>query len=359
MSKTDHTENEPEIKSNGHEPELELSTEEKIKAVIEKYKPYILRLWKVRRKLVMVNLIVAVLTVLYLLFIAKPYFVSTITILPDYGSKSSMLGSLGGLAAVAGVNIGESDPSGIYQNLIFSESVLKPVVYTKYKTEKYSEPVDLIRYFEIDPDESLEPELQKRDMFLQLFKILTKGKIKTDIDKFTKILTVTVVMPESKLSSDVVNKIAEKLDLYVRTQRKSYATEQSFYIEKRVKQVYDSLTISEERLKNYREQNRMVEQSPRLMLEQARLMRTVEILQTVYGELIKQLEISKIDEIKDVPVINIEESSEEPIKKAGPSRMIILIIICFFTLIISSMYLIFLPEIKKYIILVKGKYTVI
>ena len=40
-------------------------------------------------------------------------------------------------------------------------------------------------------------------------------------------------MPEAQLSADVANKLAESLDLYIRTQRKSYATEQSFYLEKR------------------------------------------------------------------------------------------------------------------------------
>ncbi len=57
----------------------------------------------------------------------------------------------------------------------------------------------------------------------------------------TKILNVTVTMPEAQLSADVANKLVESLDLYIRTQRKSYATEQSFYLEKRTSQIKDSL----------------------------------------------------------------------------------------------------------------------
>ena len=85
-------------------------------------------------------------------------------------------------------------------------------------------------------------------------------------------------MPEGQLSADVANKLAQSLDLYVRTQRKSYATEQSFYLEKRTSQIKDSLVIAEDKLKNFREQNRITAQSPNLLLEQGRLMRNVEIL---------------------------------------------------------------------------------
>lgn len=354
MSKTEYPDLKHEVESNGHEPAQELSTEEKIKAAVEKYRPYIMRLWQARWKLVMINGIVAVLTVLYLLFIAKPYFESTITILPEYGNKSSMLGQLSGLAAMAGMNLGEAEPTAIYENIIRSESVINPVVYNKYTTEEYSNPVNLIEYFEIEPDEDLKPDLQKRKMFLELYEELIKYKIKTNLDRKTTILTVTVEMPESKLSSDVANKIAEELDTYVRTQRKSYATEQSYYLEKRVKQVFDSLTMVEEKLKNFQEQNRMVSQSPKLMLEQARLIRAVEILQTVYAELTKQLEIAKIDEIKDAPVIDIQEEVNEPIIKTGPRRISILIIILFLSSILSVAYIIFNVNIFRSLRIMKG-----
>ncbi len=73
------------------------------------------------------------------------------------------------------------------------------------------------------------------------------------------------------------------------------------------------------------------------MLEQSRLLRNVEILQTVYVELMKQMEIVKIDEIKDTPILNVKELAREPIKKSGPPRSII-----FLTIIISAFFLSFL-----------------
>ena len=332
----------------------ELNTEDRFKQLVEKYRPYFIKLWQARRKLIVINGVVVALTLIYLLLLTKPYYTCTVTILPEYGSKSSSFSGLSELASLAGVKVGEGAPTEIYQNLITSESVIEPVVYAKYKTSEYKDSVNLIEYFEIDPKKSLPPDLQQRQMFLDVFSSLTKSRIQTNIERLTKILTVTVEMPESKLSADVANKVAESLDNYVRTKRKSYVSEQRFYIEKRIQQVKDSLTLAEEKLKSFREQNRVTAQSPQLLLEQGRLLRNVEIIQTVFVELNKQLELSKIDEIKDTPILNIKEIVKDPIKKTGPKRASTLLIILFFSLIISSVFIMSDAGLKKYWRIARG-----
>ena len=324
--------------------------------LVIKLKPYFKILWQNKWKFILFNLIVLILTTLYLLLLAKPYFRSTVTILPDYGNKSSeMLGQLSGLASLAGVSVGDTPPTQIYQNLITSETVLSDVIYTKYQTEEFKQPVNLIEYFEIEPkDESLSKQLQERDKFLQLYVEFTKKRITTDLDRLTKILTVTVEMPESKLSADVANKITESLNDYILTQRKSFASEQRKYLEKRVGQVKDTLSFFEEKLKDFRSQNRMILQSPELQLEQARLMRNVEIQQTVYGELLKQLELVKLQEVKDTPVLNVKEEAKEPILKAGPKRLTSLVIIMFFSVLISGLYFMVKNNILNLVKVVKG-----
>ena len=336
------------------EPEDNRSFEEKFKDFAGKIKPYKERLWAVRKKFLIVNLIVLILAVAYLLFLSKPYYESTITILPEYGSKrSSMLNEFSGLASIVGVNVGEAAPTEIYQNLISSETVLHDVIYDKYLTQKFSDSVNLIKYFEIKAKDK-DPVLKKRKEFLLLYKMLSKSVIKTNVDRMTRILDVTVTMPEAELSADVANDLVKSLDRYIRTQRKSYATEQSFYLEKRTKQIKDSLNIAENMLKNFREDNRITSQSPNLLLEQSRLMRNVEILQTVYIELTKQLEIAKIDEIKDAPVLNVKEYAKSPVQKAGPARTKSLIIIMFFSVLISGTYFLYKDSFIRYFKMLKG-----
>lgn len=327
--------------------------EEKFKDLVEKLKPYFSRLWLNRKKIIYINIIVLVLTLLYLIFMTKPYFQSTVTILPEYGSKSNMLSQLSGLASLAGVKVGDSAPTELYQNIITSETVLQEVVYSKYKTNEYPDSVNLIKYFEIKVDDN-NPELKKRKEFLLLYESLLQNRIATNVDRMTKILNVTVSMPEAQLSADVANNLVKALDLYIRTQRKSYATEQSFYIEKRTQQVKDSLSFAEDKLKSFREQNRITSQSPNLLLEQGRLLRNIEILQTVYIELTKQLEIAKIDQIKDAPVLNVKEFAKSPVKKAGPRRASTLVTFMFLSLLISSVYFLFKDVLLKYFKLLKN-----
>ena len=322
------------------------TSEEKIQDFIEKFRPYFLKLWDKRKKLLFINGAILIITLLYLLFIVKPYYESSVVILPEYGSKSNMLSQLSGLAALAGVRVGELAATEIYQNLLQSESVMAPVINSMYLTKEYPDSVNLIQYFEINTKDK-NPEIQKRKRYLAVLELLTKVNISTDIDRMTKILTVKATMPEAQLSADVVNKLVESLDQYIRTKRKSYAGEQRYYLEKRVDQIKDSLSISENKLRDFREQNKMITQSPNLLLEQGRLMRNVEIRQNVYIELTKQLELAKIDEIKDTPILNIKENAKNPIIKAGPKRMNMLILILFFSLLGSGAYFLFEDIISK------------
>ena len=336
--------------------EEEIPFREAFKDYAKRMRPYILRLWEARKKFFYINGGIAVLSVLYLLFLAKPYFDSTVTILPDYGNKSSaMLSQLSGLASLAGVNVGETAPTEIYENLIISEAVLEPVIYFKYKTEEFDSLVNLIQYFEIEADESLPDSLQGREMFLSLLEDLTEEGIKTGIERMTKILTITVRMPEGQLSADVANNIIKFLNNYVIKEQKSYATEQREYLDKRLTEVKDSLGIAENNLKNFREQNRLVINSPQLLLEQARLSRAVQIKQTVYIELMKQYELVKLEEVKDTPVINLKEYAKNPIEKTGPSRLIRLILIMFFSGVISGFIFMFMPNLKEYWEVVRGE----
>ena len=326
--------------------------EDRFKFFSARVRPYFIRLWELRKKLLIFNSAVATLIIIYLYLIAKPYFESSVTILPEYGNKSTTLSGLTQLAALAGVRVGEGAPSEIYQNLLYSETVLEEVIYFKYRTEKFSQRVDLVQYF-LDDDSLNE---SKRKSFLRIYKGLTENIIKSNVDRMTKILTMTVSMPESKLSADVANKIAESLDLFVRTKRKTYASEQRFYLEKRTVQLKDSLNFVEEKLRSFREQNRLVLQSPRLLLEQGRLMRDVEILNAVYIELNKQLEIAKIDDIRETPIVNIKEWARDPVIKAGPQRIKTLMILMFISILLSSLFYLFQPHLKRYYLMMKGIY---
>jgi uncharacterized protein involved in exopolysaccharide biosynthesis len=323
-------------------------------AFLAKIAPHVQKLYASWKTIALINFIVAVLSVAILLLFVKNYYDSTVVILPNYGGNS-MLGGFSSIAAVAGINIGESNPTAIYQKLIQSETVLEPVIYKKYSTIEFKMPVNLLEYFEIELDKTDATDpiyMQERDKYLQMVEMLIKESITTNLDRITNILSITVRTPERQLSSDVANSLILSLDQYVRTKRKSNAKDQRIYIEERTKQVKDSLDQTEELLKKFREQNRIIN-SPPLLLEQSRLLRTIEILQAIYIELTKQMEIVKLEEIKDSPIINIQEEAGIPIKKSGPSRMKYLIIVLFVSISFSSGWFMFKNILQLYYVRIR------
>ena len=97
------------------------------------------------------------------------------------------------------------------------------------------------------------------------------------------------------------------------------------------------LTKAENTLKEFREKNRQV-LSPQLLLEQERLIRDVQINATIYTELRKQYEIVKIEEVKNIPIINIMDTARAPAKKDKPKRAIIVLSVFFLSFFSSVGY---------------------
>lgn len=315
--------------------------------LIKSIKPYILKIWLHKTKIIAINVAVLIFTLLYLLFVIKPFYNSTITILPDYGNQASgLLGQFSGLASLAGVGVGDASYIQIYENLIYSEEVLGPVIYKKYQTEEFPDSVNLIEYFEIEP-KNVPDSLAERSKFLQMLEAFGKARLKTDFERLTNILTFTVEMPEPKLTADVANKITRSLNNYILFQRKSFASEKRIYLQNRISVVKDSLSYLENEYKVFRETNRLINSSPELMLIDSRFFRELEIKNAVYVELMKQLELAKIEEVKNTPVVNVREKAGNPVEKSGPRRLIMLIFIMFMSFTGSTLYYMLKDDIKN------------
>lgn len=260
------------------------------------------------------------------------YFKSTAILLPD--TDKSRLASLGGisdLASLAGMSVGgEVSLVKLYPTIIKSESVLKNVIYTKYKTKKFSDSVNLIQYWEI---KNKSPE---RDYEIALLGL--RGALDVSLDIKTNVLTMAIETKEPQLSADIVNTVVHSLDEFIRTKRTTNASEQRKWIEERLVEVKEDLTKAENNLKNFREKNRVVSGSPQLLLDQERLAREVQINSTMYIELKKQYEIVKIEEIKNVPIINVMDYARPAAKKDRPKKATITIVAFMLALAGSASY---------------------
>ena len=76
-------------------------------------------------------------------------------------------------------------------------------------------------------------------------------------------------------------------------------------------------------------------QVPRLAVPYANLYREVQVQETIYNLLTQQYEIARVQEAKDIPVVNIIDAPGIPEKKAFPPRFVLTIALTLATLILS------------------------
>jgi len=159
---------------------------------------------------------------------------------------------------------------------------------------------------------------------LKLIHILCKKMIRTNLDYKTNLLSITVTTYNPELSAAFANEILTQMESFFQHQLTSATTRQLEMIEKRLIVVSDSLKSTENNLLQFRESNRSTLLSPNLQIKELRLLREVEINSTLYIELNRQLELAKIGEVKQKPVLNVLDRAVAPLKKSSPSRLKIL-----------------------------------
>jgi len=276
-------------------------------------------LWGSRK---LIGIIVASVTVAAVIIslLLPPFYASTVVILPETSqSKLAALGGLSDLASLAGVNVGaEASPTKLYPVIVKSEAVLKNVIYRKYQTKAFPDSVNLVQLW--DGDEG-NPQLAYETVLRDL-----RDELDVSLDSKTNVLTVSLFTKEPQLSADIVNAIAHELDVFSRTKRTTNASAQRKWIEGRLTEVKSDLEHSENALRDFRENNRRVTDSPELLLEQGRFIREVEINSALFTELKKQYEVAKIEEIKNVPIVNVMDAGRPAAKNEKPKKIIIVVV---------------------------------
>ena len=293
-------------------------------------------IWGGRWWILSVTGLITILSIVYAL-LQPPMYTATVTILPDTDpSGRSQLAQFAGLAAMAGVDISGGSDIELYPNIMKSETVLRDVIYKKYTTEKFDHQVNVIEFWEIEGD-------THEEKFESVLEKLRENVISVSVARDTRFVTLSVQAEEPRLASDLANNIADQLDEYMITKRRTKASEQRNWIERRLKEVEKDLEVSEEALKDFRERNVRIADSPRLLLDQQRLMRDLEVNNAVFVELKKQYEAVRIQEIRDMPVVQILDYARVPVEKSGPRRKMI-VIGAFLLGIILSTIIVFLKN---------------
>ena len=266
------------------------------------------------RKILVIVFLLINIPVFFRLLYSDPYYTATATILPPEKSGSGIIPGLqGATSRLLGISVpAQNDVTLLYDDILRSRRVSSKILYSEFEVRGYNRPVKLIDYLKIEADSELERVQRANKLY--------NGMIEVSIDANSKKATIMATTPEPQLSADIANKLVEELDKFNTELATGKAAESRRFIEGRLSATKMLLQDSEEALKVFRENNKRIENSPELQLEQGRLIREVRIQEEVFITLKKELETVKIEEVKNLPSVRILDAAVPPYKKSGPLR---------------------------------------
>jgi uncharacterized protein involved in exopolysaccharide biosynthesis len=104
-------------------------------------------------------------------------------------------------------------------------------------------------------------------------------------------------------------------------------------------------------------------QSPDLVVKEQRLLRAVDLSTSLYLDLKRRYEIAKVDEIKNVPLLNILDSARPAALKSSPRRTVTVLFLTLLAAVFSSLYVLAshrLPErLRDYVEIVKKLFSLV
>lgn len=234
-------------------------------------------------------------------WIAMPRtYVSEATLLPSSGQESGAMSS--GLLSVAG-SLGFRLPGGavpeshLDPTILNSERILRAALLTP-----------------LDPDDPAAGRLLDRlaggDQPAELRLEGAIGRMRHEIlrvalDSETGIVRVTVQMNDPDLANRTAAILIGILETYLAQDRHSSQRRNLEFVESRREEAEAALAKAEGRLKDFRDANRQIGNSPDLMLVEGRLLRDVQVQEQVFLEMTRQYEIARIDALKASPILEI------------------------------------------------------
>jgi uncharacterized protein involved in exopolysaccharide biosynthesis len=246
-----------------------------------------------------------------------------------YQSSTKQGGNLSALAALAGMSFGSNsdDGSAYMEDIIKSADFLSLFTNREWliaDTNKIADtltPITLEDFWEIEIDSTVKDKETLLEAIM-IGKMLKKKYVSYAQDKKTTIISLITSFEDPKLSYEFNVAMFEELNNTLLNKMHFKASENRKFIEERLIEIKADLRRSEEILLRFKQQNRSWN-DPSIQLQESRLLREVTINQELTLQLQKQYELAKIEEAKDMPLLDVIESPRRALSHYKPRKKII------------------------------------
>ena len=335
------------------------------------------------KKLILKTVLVFMILGLFIAVLSQNEYTASTTIVPQSSSEKPG-GSLGGIAALAGINLGSVGQQSsisptlypqILTNISFQKELLETLItiegqdnkitYKEYYTNVYSPSVlssikkytiglpgvliGLLKSDEISKEESKNndslPQITEDDK--KLIELLLE-QLSMEVNDKDGYIGLSTTMPEARAAAELTQKAQELLEQYVIDFKIEKSSSELDFIKNRYQEKEQEFQKIQQKLALYTDRNQNVN-SARAKMELMLLQSEYDLAYGVYSELAKQLETQELKVKEDTPIFTILQPVFVPLEKTGPKRSLILIIYTFLGFVLSIGYLLAIEPIQNII----------
>lgn len=348
------------------------------------------KFWRNRKFIIKVTAVFAILG-FFVAILTPNVYTASCTMVPQTGQKSAG-GSLGGLAAMAGINLG-SISSGevlspnIYPKIMTNINFQKELIYSKFHFKGIEKPITLYDYYTdkkyqkfsiigtlkkytidlpgviIGAIKGKQKNIVQSDtLLIQSLTSKEKGVVKIvsanlslNVNNKDGFVSISANMPEPLLAAELAQRGQELLQKYITEFKIEKVASNLQFVERSYEESKLNFESKQAELARFRDANKSFT-SAVAKTQEEKLTSEYTLLLGIYTELAKQKEQAKISVTETTPILTVIEPVFVPIEKSKPSRVMMLIAFSFLGLIFGAGIVFavpfleenFIPNIKKY-----------
>lgn len=299
-------------------------------------------------------------------------------------SESGKMGQLGGLAAMAGINLSSGSTGGdalypeLYPDIVSSTRFLLELVDVpvkdkngKYETTFYdymqshqrkpwwdyvmegpfkiiSWGISLFKKDEVEAEKEIDPFYLTKDQ--EDFIKAIRRKIAVGVDSKTGVVTAAVTLQDPLVCATVMSRVLTNLQEYITDYRTRKAKHDLAFTEKLFNEAQTAYYKNQQNYARYLDENKNVV-SASYRLDEERLRNEVALTFGVYNQMAQQLEMNKIKVQEQTPVYTVIENARVPLKPVSPNKLFLLVVFAFLFVLGGSCWI----AVKEKAIEIKNK----
>lgn len=314
-----------------------------------------MKVWA-ERKLVFKACGIAALVAIVVAFSIPKEYSTSVTLAPESGSRSG--GSMGALAAMAGINLGGNSGDDalspdLYPDIVSSTPFLIDLFDVRVKDDKQEIDTTLYGYLAEHqrapwwsaitsaPFKALgwtlslfkSEEAEEGEAKLDPFRLTNEeagvaaalsSRIEVTVDKKSGVTTLTVTMQDPLISATVTDTVMVALQKYVTDYRTNKARHDLAFTQKLYDEAKQNYTEAQHKYAMFADANQNI-----ILLsyraEQERLQNEMQLAYSVYSSVSQQLQMAKAKVQEITPIYTVVQPAVVPLRAAKPSKMMILV----------------------------------